>query len=127
MKPPYYIGAVCIAIGLAACSGAQSDSIANPVPAVSAPETASTSVVGAHGATAFILVANENTGLGGSIRENPTPSPSVQQKASALQTATSCRVAMPGSKHSGWPATCRPTGPCGNELTFRAAMLSGEG
>lgn len=58
MKPPYYIGAVCIAMALAACSGAQSGSIAN------------TSVAGAQRATtALILVANENTGLGGSIRE----------------------------------------------------------
>ena len=81
MKPPHHIGAVCIAMALAACSGAQSGSIANPVPAVSAPQTSSTSVVadsvskakhlaGARRATtALILVANENTGLGGSIRE----------------------------------------------------------
>ena len=68
MKPPHHIGAVCVAMALAACSGAQSGSIANPVPAVSAPQT--TSVTGAHKATtALILVANENTGLGGSIRE----------------------------------------------------------
>jgi len=81
MKPPYHLGAVCIAMGLAACSGAQSGSIANPVPAVGAPLTSSTSVVadsvskgkhlaGAQRATiGLILVANENTGLGGSIRE----------------------------------------------------------
>jgi hypothetical protein len=81
MKPPHHIGAVCIAMALAACSGAQPGSIANPVPAVGAPQTSSTSVVadsvskgkhlaGAHRATtALILVANENTGLGGSIRE----------------------------------------------------------
>jgi hypothetical protein len=68
MKPPYHIGAVCIAMALAACSGAQSGSIANPVPAVGAPQTSS--MTGAHRATtALILVANENTGLGGSIRE----------------------------------------------------------
>jgi hypothetical protein len=68
MKPPHHIGAVCIAMTLAACSGAQSGSIANPVPAVGAPQTSS--VAGAHRATtALILVANENTGLGGTIRE----------------------------------------------------------
>ncbi|MGB8907830.1 MAG: hypothetical protein WCC84_03685 [Candidatus Cybelea sp.] len=81
MKPPYHIGAVCVAMTLAACSGAQSGSIANPVPAVGAPQTSSTSIVadsvskakhlaGAQRATtALILVANANTGLGGSIRE----------------------------------------------------------
>ena len=81
MKPPYHIGAVCIAMALAACSGAQTGSLANAVPAVGAPQTSSISVVAdsvskgkhlasAHRATtALILVANENTGLGGSIRE----------------------------------------------------------
>jgi hypothetical protein len=68
MKPPHLIGTVCIAMALAACSGAQSGSIANPVPAVGAPQTSS--IAGAHKATAsLILVANENTGLGGTIRE----------------------------------------------------------
>jgi hypothetical protein len=68
MKPPYHIGAVCIAMALAACSGTQNGSITNPVPAVGAPQTAS--IAGAHKASAaLILVANENTGLGGSIRE----------------------------------------------------------
>jgi hypothetical protein len=81
MKPPYHVGAVCIAMVLAACSGEQAGSIANPVPAVGAPQTSSASIVangtnkakhlaGAKRATtALILVANENTGLGGSIRE----------------------------------------------------------
>jgi hypothetical protein len=81
MKPPHHIGAVCIAMALAACSGAQNGSIANPVPAVGAPQTSSTSVAAAgvnkdqhlagaqRATTALILVANENTGLGGSIRE----------------------------------------------------------
>jgi hypothetical protein len=41
MKPPHHIGAVCIAMALAACSGAQPGSIANPVPAVGAPQTSS--------------------------------------------------------------------------------------
>ena len=49
MKPPYSIGAVCIAMALAACSGAQPGSIANPIPAVGAPQTSS--VTGAHRAT----------------------------------------------------------------------------
>ena len=82
MKPPYHIGAVCIAMALAACSGAQSGSIANPVPAVGAPQTSS--ITGAatpsvnkgqhlaatqRATTALILVANEGAGLGGTIRE----------------------------------------------------------
>jgi hypothetical protein len=55
-------------MGLAACSGAQSGSIANPVPAVGAPQIQH--LAGAQRATTgLILVANENTGLGGSIRE----------------------------------------------------------
>lgn len=67
MKPPHHIGAVCIAMALAACSGAQSGSIANPVPAVRAPQTSS---ITAHGATtALILVANEGAGTGGTISE----------------------------------------------------------
>jgi hypothetical protein len=68
MKPPYHIGAVCIATALAACSGAQPGSIANPLPAAAAPQTSS--LAGAQKTTpALILVANENSGLGGSIRE----------------------------------------------------------
>jgi hypothetical protein len=81
MKPPHHFGAVCIAMALAACSGAQPGSIANPVPEVGAPQTSSTSIVADSvsksnhlaraqtATTALILVANENTGLGGSIRE----------------------------------------------------------
>lgn len=81
MKPPHFLAGVCIAMALAACDGARPGSIANPVPAVGAPQTSSTSVIAdsvskgkhlasAQGATtALILVANENTGLGGSIRE----------------------------------------------------------
>jgi hypothetical protein len=80
MKPPYALIGACFAMALAACSGAQPGSIANPVPAVSEPQTSSTSAVAdslsrgkdlAGAATALILVANENTGLGGSIREYP--------------------------------------------------------
>src|SRR5579863_3177347 len=68
VKPPYHIGAVCIAMALAACSGAQTGSTGNAIPAVGAPQTGS--LAGAHRASAaLILVANENTGLGGSIRE----------------------------------------------------------
>ena len=81
MKPPYSLIGACAAMALAACSGAQPGSIANPIPAAGAPQTSSTSAIadsvskskhlaGAHRATtALILVANENTGLGGSIRE----------------------------------------------------------
>jgi hypothetical protein len=78
MKPPHHIGAVCIAMALAACSGAQPGSIANPIPAVGAPQTSS--LTGAatpsvkHLATqrsvpALILVANEGAGTGGTISE----------------------------------------------------------
>jgi hypothetical protein len=123
-------------MAFAACSGAQSGSITNAIPAVGAPQaTAVTSVTtpsinkrqhlaGTHKTkNALILIANENTGLGGSIRGMPkaptemlrpapssitstdlTPSPSVQPKASALQTATSSRAAKPRSKPLGWPA-----------------------
>src|SRR5579883_2818799 len=81
MKPPHHIGAVCIAMALAACSGAQPGSIENPVPAVGTPQTSSTSAVadgigkaqhlaGAQKATtALILVANEGGGTGGTISE----------------------------------------------------------
>jgi hypothetical protein len=82
MKPPHHIGAVCIAMALAACSGAQSGSIANPVPAVGAPQTSSVTgaatpsvnkgqpLAGAQKATtALILVANEGAGLGGTVSE----------------------------------------------------------
>jgi hypothetical protein len=68
MKPPYHIGAACIAMALAACSGTQSGSIANPVPAVGAPQTSAGTGV-RQATTPLILIANENTGLGGSIRE----------------------------------------------------------
>jgi hypothetical protein len=82
MKPPYSIGAVCLAMALAACSGSQSGSIANPVPAVGAPQTRSITgatapsvnkgqhVAGTQkSAPALILVANEGAGTGGSISE----------------------------------------------------------
>jgi hypothetical protein len=82
MKPPHHIGAVCIAMALAACSGAQPGSIANPIPAVGAPQTSSlTSAAtpsvnkGQHlagtqkSAPALILVANEGAGTGGTISE----------------------------------------------------------
>jgi hypothetical protein len=67
MKPPHHIGAVCIAMALAACSGAQPGSIANPVPAVGAPQTSS--MTGRQTTSALILVANVNIGLGGSVLE----------------------------------------------------------
>lgn len=82
MKPPYHIGAACIAMALAACSGAQTGSTTNAIPAVGAAQASSVSGAatpsvnnGRHvdgvqkAATGLILVANENTGLGGSIRE----------------------------------------------------------
>ena len=67
MKPPHHIGAACIAMVLAACSGAQSGSTANPVPVTpSVPE--GQHLPGAHRATAaLILVANEGAGTGGTI------------------------------------------------------------
>ncbi|MGA8533686.1 MAG: hypothetical protein WB615_06225 [Candidatus Tumulicola sp.] len=69
MKPPYSLAGVSLAMMLAACSGAQSGSIANPVPATPSFNSGQ-HLAGAQGATtALILVANENTGLGGSIRE----------------------------------------------------------
>jgi hypothetical protein len=69
MKPPHHIGAACIAMVLAACSGAQSGSTANPVPVTpSVPE--GQHLPGAHRATAaLILVANEGAGTGGTIGE----------------------------------------------------------
>ncbi len=68
MKPPYHIGAVCVAMALAACSGAQSGVTPNALPAAGAPQTAS--FTGAHKVTTpLILVANEGAGLGGTISE----------------------------------------------------------
>ncbi|HEY1868008.1 MAG TPA: hypothetical protein VGG70_06895 [Candidatus Cybelea sp.] len=81
MKPPYHIGAVCIAMAFAACSGAQTGSTVNAIPAVVAPQASSAigpatpsnkgqQLGGMHKATAsLILVANEGAGLGGSISE----------------------------------------------------------
>jgi len=63
MKPPYIIGAVCIAMALAACSGAQTGST-NAIPAVSTPQRNIQKL-----ASAVILVANEGAGTGGSISE----------------------------------------------------------
>ncbi len=70
MKPPYHIGAVCIAMALAACSGAQTGVTPNTLPAPGAPQTSS--LAGVHKATtALILAANEGAGMGGSILEFP--------------------------------------------------------
>ena len=82
MKPPYHIGAACLAMALAACSGAQPGSIANPVPDVGAPQTTSVTRAatpsvnkGQHlagtqkSAPSLILVANEGAGTGGTISE----------------------------------------------------------
>ncbi|MGA7094950.1 MAG: hypothetical protein WBX23_13055 [Candidatus Cybelea sp.] len=82
MKPPYSFVGACLAMALAACSGAQTGVTPNTLPAAGAPPTSSFTgaatpsvgkvqhLTGAHKATsALILIANENTGLGGSIRE----------------------------------------------------------
>ncbi|HEV3195835.1 MAG TPA: hypothetical protein VGZ06_06820 [Candidatus Cybelea sp.] len=70
MKPPYHIGAVCIAMALAACSGAQTGVSPNTLPAADAPQTSP--LFRAHKATtALMLVANEGAGMGGSILEFP--------------------------------------------------------
>src|ERR1700733_6804196 len=82
MKPPYNMGVVCIAMALAACSGAENGSIASPVPAVGAPQISSITGAAAPSVNkgehlagtqksgpAFILVADEAAGTGGSISE----------------------------------------------------------
>ncbi len=84
MKAPHHIGAVCIAMALAACSGAQTGVTPNTIPSssggnsgggggithYSVPGSSTPNAIKAHTATsALILVANENTGLGGSILE----------------------------------------------------------
>ena len=84
MKPPYHIGAVCVAMGLAACSGAQTGSTASAIPVGGAPQTTSITsattpgankgqnLAGAHKATSgLLLVLNEGGGTGGSIGEFP--------------------------------------------------------
>ena len=70
MKSPHHIGAVCIAMALAACSGAQTGVSPNTLPAADAPQTSP--LFRAHKATtALMLVANEGAGMGGSILEFP--------------------------------------------------------
>ena len=82
MKPPYYLVGACIAMTLAACSGAQTGVTPSTLPAAGSSQTSSFTgaatpsvsegqhLAGAHKTTsALILVANENTGLGGSVRE----------------------------------------------------------
>ena len=79
MKPPHHIGAVCIVMALAACSGAQNG--ATPMTLANGNGGAGGGTthysvpaqrqagVRKHATSALILVANENTGLGGTIRE----------------------------------------------------------
>jgi hypothetical protein len=87
MKPPYSLVGACLAMALAACSGAQNGSIANPVPAVGAPQTSS--VTSAHKSTsALILVANEGAGLGGTISEFPETANGNVAPSSAISTHT---------------------------------------
>jgi hypothetical protein len=65
LKPPYSLVGACLAMALAACSGAQTGVTPNTFPAAGAPQT---SFIGAHKTTsALILVANEGAGLGGTI------------------------------------------------------------
>jgi len=63
LKPPYHIGAACVGMMLAACFGAQSASIA------SAPTVGARIARAQRANTSLILVANEETGLIGTIRE----------------------------------------------------------
>ncbi len=82
MKLPHHIAGVSLGLALAACSGAQTGVTPNTLPPNGAPQSSSFTgaatpsvsngqhLTGEHkGKTALILVANENTGLGGSIRE----------------------------------------------------------
>ncbi|MGA2760003.1 MAG: hypothetical protein ABSF08_06775 [Candidatus Cybelea sp.] len=70
MKLPHHIAGVSLGFALAACSGAQTGVTPNTLPTDGAPQRSSFTDAAMHeAATALILVANENTGLGGSIRE----------------------------------------------------------
>jgi hypothetical protein len=126
VKPPYSIAGACIAMMLAACSGAQPGSIANPVPAVSAPQTRS--VPGAQRATtALILVANENIGLGGSVLEyaetangNAAPSTEITHINGPAAVAFSSKEGIGianGNVESGGQAALQTFGLTGDLLT----------
>jgi hypothetical protein len=83
MKLPHHVAGACLAMTLAACSGAQTGSTAGAVPAFGAPPMPSTmaapatlsvkkdqQLAGTHEPTAaLILVANQGDGTGGTIRE----------------------------------------------------------
>jgi hypothetical protein len=83
MKLPHHVASASLALALAACSGAQTGSTANAIPAMGAPQTSSFTgaatpslskaqrQAGVHNAatTALILVANEGGGAGGTISE----------------------------------------------------------
>ena len=85
MKPPNYIGAVCIVMALAACSGAQNGATPMTLPSnsggnsggggithYSVPGSSTPDAKNAHKATsALLLVLNEGGGTGGSIGEFP--------------------------------------------------------
>ena len=101
MKSPYSLVGACLAMALAACSGAQSGSIANPVPAVGAPQTSSVTgaatpsvgqvqhLASAHKTTsALILVDNEGAGLGGTISEFPETADGNVAPSSVISTHT---------------------------------------
>ena len=69
MKLPHHIAGVSLGLALAACSGAQNGAASMTLPSAPGGGT-HYPVGGAHKATtALIFVANENTGLGGTIRE----------------------------------------------------------
>jgi hypothetical protein len=83
MKLPHHVASASLALALAACSGAQTGSTANAIPAMGAPQTSSFTgaatpsvskaqrQAGVRNAatTALILVANEGGGAGGTISE----------------------------------------------------------
>jgi hypothetical protein len=82
VKLPHHVASICLVLGLAACSAAQTGVTPNSLPAAGAPQTyaftSATSpsvnkgehLAAAHKATsALLLVLNEGAGLGGTIGE----------------------------------------------------------
>ncbi len=69
MKLPLHGAGACLAMALAACSGAQSGSFANAVPPVAASQIGHVRASASTVTTPLILVANEGAGTGGSILE----------------------------------------------------------
>jgi hypothetical protein len=140
MKPPYHIGAACIAMALAACSGAQTSSTSSTIPALGAPQTTSVTsamtpdvnnghqIAGAHKATAaLIIVANENIGLGGSVLEyaesangNVAPSTAITHINGPTAVAFSSKEGIGianGNVESGGQAALQTFGLAGDLLT----------